>query len=422
MKSPIRVGIIGLGGYAGAHHDSLRKLESLHEARLICTCDPQLAAFGAQQISYEFARRGVKVFSDYREMLAACGHELDMLVVPTPIQLHAEMHRAGVERGIAVYLEKPPTLDYRELETMIDADRAAKKSTFVGFNFIIERQRLALKERILSGEFGAVLEGHLSAEWPRPAAYFSRNNWAGRLLSPDGGVILDSCFGNAMAHFVHNLLFWAGSGELMSWGQTETVRAELYRAHKIEGADTFFVESRTTDGVALRFALTHACEGVTRHSETVVCEKAAIHYTVGNRAEIRWKDGRVEPVTLDAFNAINENHIAYYRYLRGEVPRPATTLVDSRPFVVLNNLAHISSNEIVPFPPQLVKKITNPQDNQNYLTVDGLPAALADFLTHGRWPGTALGWRPERAAQLVTPADLPRFIPTLEAMIARNPK
>jgi len=418
-KTPVRVGIIGLGGYAGAHHDSLLKLEARHEARLVCTCDPQAQTFAAHQEARQFTQRGVKVFTDYRAMLDACGHELDLLVVPTPIPLHAEMHRAGVERGIAVYLEKPPTLDHRELEQMIATDRAAKKTTLVGFNFIIESARLALKQRLLAGEFGALREARLIAEWPRPPSYFSRNNWGGRLLGPDGSVILDSCFGNAMAHFVHNLLFWAGSRDLMSWGQPETVRAELYRAHAIEGADTFFVESRTTDGVTLRFGLTHACDGGHIHSETLVCEKAVIQYIVGGRTEIRWNDGRVEPITLEPFDALSANHLDYYRYLRGETSRPATTLVDSRPFVVLNNLVYISSGEITQLPAGSITSVTHPREGQNYLTVEGLAPALADFIAHGRWPGATLGWRTGAPAAMVTPADLPRFLPTLQRLANR---
>lgn len=419
MKPPIRVGIIGLGGYAGAHHDSLAKLEAQGHARLVCTCDPRADAFAQQQASLDFTRRGVRVFADYRAMLDACGGELDLLVVPTPIPLHAEMHRAGVERGIAVYLEKPPTLDHRELERMIATDRAAKKATLVGFNFIIERARLALKQRVLDGEFGPLREARLMARWPRPTSYFARNDWAGRLLTPDGGVVLDSCFGNAMAHFVHNLLFWAGDGALMSWSRLADVRAELYRAHAIEGADTVFVESRTAGGVALRFALTHACHGAHAHAETLVCEKAAITYIVGHSAEIRWHDGRVEPVALDPFNALHENHLDYYRYLRGETDRPATTLADSRPFVVINNLAYVSSCEISPLPTAAITSVVHPQDNQTYLAVNGLDGALDAFLAHGRWPGATLGWRTGAPSEPVTAADLPRFIPVLEKLTAR---
>ena len=82
------------------------------------------------------------------------------------------MHRAGVSHHIPVYLEKPPTLDYRELETMIQCERAARKASMVGFNFIVEKPRLALKQRQLDGEFGAVLEARLLALSARPIAYF----------------------------------------------------------------------------------------------------------------------------------------------------------------------------------------------------------------------------------------------------------
>ena len=39
-----------------------------------------------------------------------------------------------------------------------------------------------------------------------------------------------------------------------------------YAAHAIEGADTFFVETDTTGGVTMRFALSHACAGPSTRS------------------------------------------------------------------------------------------------------------------------------------------------------------
>ncbi|MEO5960438.1 MAG: Gfo/Idh/MocA family oxidoreductase, partial [Opitutaceae bacterium] len=207
MKPPIRIAIIGMGGFAGSHHNAVARLEERGHAKLVATCDPNLPAFVGQQQAWRLAARGVQVFEDYRALLEACHADLDLVVVPTPIQLHAEMHAAATAYGLPTYLEKPPTLDYAELEKMIAADARARKASLVGFNFIIEKARLSLKERLLAGEFGAIRGATLSAMWPRPASYFVRNDWAGRLLI-DGRVVLDSCFGNAMAHFVHNLLFW----------------------------------------------------------------------------------------------------------------------------------------------------------------------------------------------------------------------
>lgn len=416
MNHPIRLGLVGMGGFAGSHHNAIAQLEANGHAKLICTCDPRPENFAQEQETWRLAQRGVGVFSDYRAMLEAYHRGLDLVVIPTPINLHAEMHAAAAALGLPVYLEKPPTLDHTELEQMIVADARARKSSLVGFNFIIEKPRLALKQRLLAGEFGAVQGATLSALWPRPASYFSRNNWAGRLMI-EGCVVLDSCLGNAMAHFVHNLLFWSGGPELFSWAQLAAVRAELYRAHAIEGADTFFVEADTTTGVTMRFALSHACAGTGTHLEMVLCEKAVIRYAVGRQIEVRWNDGRVEKITVEPFDPLVENHLDYYAYLRGENPRPATTLVDSRPFVALNNLAHISSGRIAPIPTELVTAIRDQKEQKDYLHVASMTAAPENFLVRGVWP-SATGWG-RAPGEVVTPADLPRFRDIVRAMAGK---
>lgn len=402
-----------MGGFAGWHHATLARLEERGEAKLICTCDPHLTQFGAQQQQWNFVTRGVRVFGDYRTMLEICHRELDMVVIPTPIQLHAEMHAAAAAYGLPSYLEKPATLDYVELEKMIVADARLPKASVVGFNFIIEKTRLALKKRIISGEFGAVQGATLTALWPRPASYFQRNEWAGRLII-NNQIVLDSCLGNALAHFVHNVLFWAGRGGLYSWAQLGVVRAELYRAHQIEGSDTFFVEADSADGVTMRFALSHACSGASSQAEVVVCEKATVRYIVGQHAEIRWCDGRVEKIPLQPFDGLEENHLEYFRYLRGESPRPATTIADSRPLVALNDLAHVSSGGISAIPRDLISGVRDEKEQKDYINVAGLAAAQENFVLRGLWP-SAHGW--DRApAEVVTLSDLPRFHEVVRAL------
>ena len=418
MKPPIRIAIVGMGGFAGSHHQTIARLEERAHARLICTCDPHPEMFVGEQQNWRLAARGVKVFRDFREMLEACHRDLDMVVIPTPIQLHAEMHDAVTSHGLPTYLEKPPTLDHAELERMIVADQRAAKSSHVGFNFIIEKLRLSLKERLLAGEFGAIRGATLSALWPRPASYFARNNWAGRLLV-DGHIVLDSCFGNAMAHFVHNLLFWTGGPELFSWAQIAAVRAELYRAHAIEGADTFFVETDTSAGITMRFALSHACAGPSTHCEMVLCDKAVIRYSVGGNIEIRWNDGRVEKSPLEPFDPLQENHLDYIRYLRGERPRPATTLADSRPFVALNDLAYVSSGHIAAIPAAQVTGVRDEKEQKDYLHVASMMTAHENFLVRGVWP-SATGWG-RAPGDVVSRSDLPRFHAVIQSMVRPSP-
>jgi predicted dehydrogenase len=89
VKPPIRIAIVGLGGFAGSHHASVARLEERGHAKLICTCDPRADAFTKERESLGFTARGVQVFADYRPMLAACARSLDLVVIPTPINLHA---------------------------------------------------------------------------------------------------------------------------------------------------------------------------------------------------------------------------------------------------------------------------------------------------------------------------------------------
>jgi hypothetical protein len=234
-------------------------------------------------------------------------------------------------------------------------------------------------------------------------------------VGDDGRIILDSCLGNAMAHFVHNVLFWAGPGSLMSWAGLEEVKAELYRAHAIEGADTFFVQATTAERVLLKIAISHACLDSITPAETVVCERAVLQYAVGQAAEVQWQDGRVERLGLPPFDTLVDNHLEYYRYLRGEIDRPATTLVDSRAFVMLNDLAYISSRSIMTLPPEQIRSHRNEQDQKNYFAINDLAKTQEAFIHQGVWPSES-GWNRDAPAGHVGPSDLAQFRSVVRAM------
>ena len=212
------------------------------------------------------------------------------------------------------------------------------------------------------------------------------------------------------------VLFWAGKNDLLNWAEIAEAQAELYRAHPIESADTFFVQAKTKDGVQLRFGMSQAHAGAGAHSETIVCEKATLRYVVGQQIEIRWNQGRVERISLDPFDALLENHLHYYRYLRGEIPRPATMLTDTRPFVHLNALAFISSGEISTIPAAHALLTRNEKEQKDYYAVAGLESILEDFLIRGRWPSAA-GWSRSVPPTVVAPTDLARFEPTVKSLV-----
>ncbi len=410
QRRPLNIAVIGMGGCAGDHHDAVAALEAAGECQLLCTCDPCPERFAARQDEWRFAERGAAVHTDYLRMLDAHGADLDVVTVPTPVPLHAEMHRECVERGIACYLEKPPTLFWPELDEMVAVDAAARKRTQVGFNYIVEPDRQAVKQRLVAGEFGRVLRASFRAVVPRASTYFTRASWAGRLML-DGRPVLDCCIGNAVGHYVHNLLFWAGSSGLLAYGRAASMRAEMARAHDIEGPDTVFARAVCEDGVELTVAASHACAGASTGTERVECERATIVRTWGEPFFIEWAEGRSETVPMAPYNVLQGNFRAYFAYVRGESDRPLVTLEDTRPFVEFIDLAYLAANGIATVPEQHVERRPAADGQGEFVAIRGLPAVFDDFFAGGRFPSEqGLAWA--RAGGAANRQDLPRLLDT----------
>jgi predicted dehydrogenase len=413
---PVRVAIFGMGGFAGAHHRAVHELERQGVCTLVATCDPRPDRHAALVERVSLATRGVHVYDNHLSLLERDGDNLEVVTLPTPLPLHAEMHADCARRGLAIYLEKPPTLDYTELGRMLGVEQGVQKLTNVGFNYISDPLRRSLKQRLMSDEFGAVRRVCFCGLWPRPASYYARTFWAGKLLR-GGRLVLDSCMGNAMSHYVHNVLHWAGHEGMDHWAEVSEVSAELYRAHDIESFDTAFVKATTTDGVELLLALSHACAGAESEREWVICEKATIHQDTRTRWHIARAD-RSEPEILErASMGLRGNLAAYLAYVRGRTARPFTMLSDSRPFVELCDLALVAAQRIRQIPEEVTQHISEPEEG--CVAIRGLGDVVNRFFADGLYPSQqGVIWG--SAGGMATPADLPRLRSVAQAMSCTN--
>ena len=386
----IRAAIAGIGGFGESHHQSMLYLEKERRAKVLATCDPRADALRNLGEKYQFEERGVRVYTGFEELLTQHGNQLDLINVSTPIRLHAPMHAACVARGIPCYLEKPPTLDPDELRVMIGRDLHARKATQVGFIYIAQPERIELKRQILSGVFGRLLRVTFQGLGMRSHAYYNRNNWAGRLAIGDD-LVLDSCCGNAMAHHIHNILFFAGQTEVMDWAAPVRVEAELYRANDIEGADTIFARGELENGVEFRIAATHACEGVLCE-ETLTFEKGEIKILPWER-KISLHCGGCHEVLETGEASLTENLGIYFDYLEGRSPRPLTLLSDCLPMVDLNALFYIAAAKIVSVrdPHRLTVELEQASTKAEVIT--GIEEVCSAFIQEARFPSDAgVGW------------------------------
>lgn len=344
-QAPFRVVISGIGGFASSHHANFAELEREGRVRVVATCDPALDRLGEACVRHGFAQRGIATHSSFEGMLEAHRGEIDFGVVATPIPCHAPMHRSLVERGIACYLEKPPTLDPTEFAAMLECERSARIPTHVGFSFVELSDRLALKARMVAGEFGKPLEFSFLGLTSRKPTYFRRSNWAGRLRL-GGGLVLDSCLGNAMAHFLNNMLFLSATDSVESRARPLDMECELYRANAIEGCDTIFARCGLNNGTTLRLAASHACENaIALTEERLVFENAKIVIQGAKNVSIAWGDGRAEVFEIQA-PALKSGLAAYLEFLEGRIERPPQSLADCRGFVEANALFYLAAEAI----------------------------------------------------------------------------
>jgi predicted dehydrogenase/NADPH:quinone reductase-like Zn-dependent oxidoreductase len=125
LAGKLRFGLIGAGSFSTS-----RIIPGL----IAAGCEPGVIA-SASGLSAESARRrfGFEVAVAGADAVLE-RDDLDLVVVATQHDSHASLAAAALERGRAVYVEKPLALDWSQLALVAEAWEASGPPLFVGFN------------------------------------------------------------------------------------------------------------------------------------------------------------------------------------------------------------------------------------------------------------------------------------------------
>jgi predicted dehydrogenase len=267
-----RVALIGVSGYAKIYLQLLEENRKRLDLVAAVIINPQEES----AVVADFKSRGVAIYSDYGQMLREQAGKIDLCLIPTGISWHARMTIAALKSGANVLVEKPLAGSLADVRAIRKAEHETGRFVAVGFQDVYVPEVAWLKERILAGVIGRLESVRMIGLWARPASYFTRNNWAGRLQA-DGASVLDSPLNNAFAHFVNLALFLSGPRAAASSAVT-VEEAGLYRAHAIESFDTGVVRAISPEGVKFWFGVSHSCR-VNREPEL---------YFEGSTGRIEW--------------------------------------------------------------------------------------------------------------------------------------
>ncbi|KXU37722.1 oxidoreductase [Cephaloticoccus primus] len=132
-KSDLRIGLIGAAGRGG----SLAKIAHRpgKGARIVACCDVAPEALHAAARTFAHGDKSPFLTRDYRELIDhARSAALDAVIIATPDYLHEEQAVAALERGLAVYLEKPMALTITGCDRILATAKRHRARLYLGHN------------------------------------------------------------------------------------------------------------------------------------------------------------------------------------------------------------------------------------------------------------------------------------------------
>lgn len=287
MTKNVSVVIVALGGYGLVYLEGLLDHPRDTDFTIVGGVDPEperCTRLG------ELRSMGVPVYGSMEEFYAV--HQADLAIISSPIHLHCEQTCLALSKGSNVLCEKPLGATVQEGAEMIRARDAAGRFVSIGYQWSFTETIQGLKRDIRAGLFGAPVRLKTVALWPRDESYYRRNNWAGAQRDAQGRWILDSPANNALAHYLHNMLYVLGD-RVDTSARPKRVVAELYRANEIENFDTFATRLYTEHGVEILFYGSHAVEEEVGPRIIYEFEEATVTYNGWHTEFVaRWHDGR----------------------------------------------------------------------------------------------------------------------------------
>ena len=172
-----RLGFLGVG-WIGRHR--MEAIAASGAARVAAVAEPDAAA----ATKAREAAPGAALVASFDELLDS---DLDGVVIATPSALHAEQSIAALERGVAVFCQKPLGRDARETRRVVEAARRAGRSLGVDLSYRFIDGVARIRELIRAGELGHVYAADLVFH----NAYGPDKQWFYDPRLSGGGCLID---------------------------------------------------------------------------------------------------------------------------------------------------------------------------------------------------------------------------------------
>jgi predicted dehydrogenase len=146
----LRIGVIGCGGMATAHMQTLVKMRETDNFDILTVCDIYDKRLGAA-----VKLTGAKPEKDYRRILD--DKNIDYVVIATPEHWHYRMAMDAADAGKAIYVEKPMTQTSEQAKRLVAKVRETGVKLQVGVQGMSDESYETAQKYVKDGTLGKVV-------------------------------------------------------------------------------------------------------------------------------------------------------------------------------------------------------------------------------------------------------------------------
>jgi len=271
--SAITLGVIGAGGYVPAMLLPHFKTAGVN-FKSIATASGVSAHDVGKRFGFRYA------VSNAEEVLDDA--DINLVVVGTRHDLHAELAQKALLANKHVFVEKPLAVNDEELDSVLNAAAASSGLLMVGFNRRFSP--LALQAR----EFFADRSGPLSIAYRVNAGRVPKEHWL-QDEQQGGRIVGEVC------HFIDFMTFLTGAKPLSVFAEAVSAKSD-----KIVDADSVFITLKFEDGSNGTIAYLAEGDPALAKERVEIFGESRSLLLDDYRSAIMYRDGREKQATLKA--------------------------------------------------------------------------------------------------------------------------
>jgi predicted dehydrogenase/threonine dehydrogenase-like Zn-dependent dehydrogenase len=273
-EKSIVLGVIGAGGYVPAMLLPHFKTEGV-EFRSIATASGISAHDVGKRFGFAYAVSSAEEVLDDKDV--------NLIVIGTRHDTHAELARAALARNKHVFVEKPLALNDEQLESVLEAAGSSSGKLMVGFN----RRFSPLAQR--AKEFFSSRDTPLSILYRVNAGRIAKEHWTQNAEEGGGRIVGEVC------HFIDLMQYLTGAPPVYVFAESISAKSS-----KIVDADSVFITLRFADGSNGSVAYLAEGDKALAKERLEVFGAGRVFVLDDFRRATLYKDGREEQVTLKA--------------------------------------------------------------------------------------------------------------------------